>query len=310
MIYVKNNIALSQGIIGSALLSYYNMRYSPAVVFGIGEGYSYNFNNGIFSNCDDNIITNMCYNLSFFENHFFSEKGESFMSEVEEMLYVKKYPLCILFSNYNINDNNFFEKKVCKKLLIKKKGQERRYFIRNGINQIADVSKDDIIDNIGDDMVDWNVIIPPKKIVNINFAIIKALRSTVNRMNNKDRRKNNSEHNELRKFFENIKHGECDKDFSCLGVIDGTTSKLFAEFLEVASKKLEITEFKSISKNYNELATLWDELGQGISLEIPIKSSLLDKIFDDEAEIIEKMSKIINCFFGNELLVEKIYYDK
>ncbi len=290
--YNKKSAAYSQAIIGSILLSYYNRNMSPELLFGIGEGYAYYFDGEYFQNFDSNVVTNMCYNLSFFENHFISLEGKEFIKEVEDILHVKKYPIGIIFCKYNMDEHNFNYKEQ-KSLLLKKTGQNKRYVIWKGEEKEDNFDNKALMDYIGYQSVEWSVLIPPKRILNVDIVIRKAISGTINRMNH-------IEYRYLDSFIEKIKENADNNNIVYSKLIDGTVIRLFAGFLNIVSKRLKIPEFDYVAKLYYKVACLWDDLGQYLRHEISLEYSLLNRLQNIEAEALNRLNIIYDDFLKKD----------
>lgn len=155
---------------GKILLDFYHYIVPGCAVYLLGEMYKNRFEDKCFlkSVC---ILEKICYNLLYFNNHFVSRDGKSFISEIRNMLFVKKYPFGIIYHNYESDDYN---------LIFGQRGKSVSFIIFNRDNVLETINENQLEQELQDKVIEWYVIIPPQKNLDkftaMSVAFVKSVR--------------------------------------------------------------------------------------------------------------------------------------
>lgn len=149
---------------GKLVLDFYHYMIPDYTVYLLGGLYGFRFqeNDSFYGRCS---LESLFYNLSFFNNHFFSENVDDFIREVESIFFLKNYPFAVLFRK---------EEAECSVLFPLKKS-ERQLILYDKENKLRKSSLGELKILLGDGNIDWYVIIPPRKNVDKKEAFIREI---------------------------------------------------------------------------------------------------------------------------------------
>lgn len=291
---------IGQAKIGADLLAYYNRNLPPDIVLGLGEGYCYHLekSDGIyqFYHQTDNFAPQVFENLCFFMNHNVSDGFEDFLNEVEDMLFVKKYPIGIFFREVIKNTREVFERGKLN-LLVKGKGKERSFLCHDGMESEKEFTKSEMCNSFSFKQVEWYVVIPPKRSLNVNKALIKSLNNIVEKMLYG---RENTGIQAIRKWKDGIMAGEISHSNMRITEMDGCVCDLFAELLKTAGTRLKEQSFIELSLEYTKLACEWTKFYTMYSTqpdELQQLTKVLEEIYEKEKCNIHNLEKILDTVF-------------
>lgn len=272
---MDNGIAISQTYISSSLLKYYHQILPPGLIYGIGQGYPFMLDDIKRQPPCEHIAVNFFSNLLFFINHFVTDSGESFLNEINTMLYVKHYPLGILFS----------DKENTQKLLTKGNSKTKTFWIYDGKNKKYELTGDDLRNNIAERSVDFYVLIPPRRMANIGTSAVLALRSIVSELQYINDSSHNKDKMSMQMRIQSYAHSSDNSNNDRLAI------NFFADYLHYIYSTFKIPDFDYLSQEFKKISDILENYQNQQTENLPCE------IYDEVKDLNQALCKTVNQYF-------------